>query len=68
MKKATVKLLDGTIYTYESQYIWGYKDELNDNRTEFFEIGNLITKKSNILSIEIIDLDKEELKEVETNE
>lgn len=59
MRKAIVKLLDGTIYEHEGQYIWGYKDELNDTRTDFIEIGKYTIRKKEILSIEIIDVEGE---------
>lgn len=65
MKKIIVKLTDGTIYEYQSEFFWGYEDKLNDLRTEFITIGNLIVKKENVISIETIDLDKVENKESE---
>ena len=67
MKRATVKLNDGTIYQYDSQYIWEYENEINDNRTEFIKIGDLIVKKSSVISIQINELTEEKM-EVETNE
>lgn len=67
MKRAIVKLNDGTIYQYDSQYIWGYENEINDNRTEFIKIGDLIVKKSSVISIQINELTEEKM-EVETNE
>ena len=67
MKRAIVKLNDGTIYQYDSQYIWGYENEINDNRTEFIKIGDLIVKKSSVISIQIVELTGEKM-EVETNE
>lgn len=64
MKKAIVTLKDGRVFEYQSQYIWGYKDEMNDNRTPFIEIGNYILRKDEISTIEIVELpNKEEEKD-----
>lgn len=59
MKKAIITLKDGKKFEYENQYIWGYKDELNDDRTKFIEIGKFVFRKDEILMIEIIELEKE---------
>ena len=59
MKKAIITLKDGRQFEYESEYIWGCKEELNDNRTPFIEIGKYIFRKDEISIIEIVDLEKE---------
>lgn len=65
MKKAIITLTDGRTYFYENEYIWGYTEQLNDNRTPFIEIGNFMFRKSEISTIEIVDLSKKEEKESE---
>lgn len=60
MKKAIITLRDGTKFEYESQYIWGYKDELNNITTPFIEIGQYTIRKDEILTIEIVDLGEKE--------
>lgn len=59
MKKAIITLKDGRELEYENEYIWGYKDDLNDNRTPFIEIGKYTLRKEEISTIEIIDLKEE---------
>lgn len=67
MKEATIYLKDGSILSYKNQYIWGYKDELNDTRTEFIEIGSHIIRKSEIDRITIEECNVE-VKENESRE
>ena len=56
MKQAVITLKDGRIFTYENNCIWGYTEQLNDNRTPFIEIGKYTLRKDEISTIEIIDL------------
>ena len=67
MKRVIVKLNDGTTYEYEKEHVWIYEDELNDTRKEFVRLGNLVVRKSNISTIETIEIE-EDYVEVETNE
>ena len=69
MKEATIYLKDGSVLTYKSQYIWGYKDELNDTRTEFIEIGSHIIRKSAIdrITIEYCNVEVKEDESRESN-
>lgn len=67
MKRVIVKLNDGTTYEYTKEHVWIYEDELNDTRKEFVRLGNLVARKSNISTIETIELE-EDYVEVETNE
>lgn len=60
MKQAIITLKDGRIFYYENDYIWSYKDELNDNRTPFIEIGNYTFRKDDISTIEIVKEEKKE--------
>lgn len=67
MKRVIVKLTDGTTYEYAKAHVWIYEDELNDTRKEFVRLGDLVVRKSNISTIETIELE-EDYVEVETNE
>ena len=60
MKQAIITLKYGRIFKYESQYMWGYEEKLNDSRTPFIEIGNYIFRKDEISTIEILELNEEE--------
>ena len=65
MKRAVITLKNGDIFSYKSEYIWSYKDELNNITTPFIEIGNYIIRKDEIRSIEIYDDVDEENEEIE---
>lgn len=60
MKQAVITLKDGRIFTYEHKYIWGFTEQLNDNRTPFIEIGKYTFRKDEISTIEITDLEEKE--------
>lgn len=64
MKRAIITLKNDNVFLYKSEYIWSYKDELNNITTPFIEIGNYIIRKDEIRSIEIYDDVDEENEEV----
>lgn len=64
MKRAIITLKNDNVFLHKSEYIWSYKDELNNITTPFIEIGNYIIRKDEIRSIEIYDDVDEENEEV----
>lgn len=47
----TVTLKDGTKIKSQSNYNWGYGDELNDPRKQFVDINGNTFNKENIISV-----------------
>lgn len=64
MKRAIITLKNDNVFLHKSEYMWSYKDELNNITTPFIEIGNYIIRKDEIRSIEIYDDVDEENEEV----
>lgn len=55
MKLAIITLKNDDVFRYKNEYIWSYRDELNNITTPFIEIGNYTIRKDEIRSIEIYD-------------
>lgn len=64
MKRAIITLKNDNVFMYENEYIWSYRDELNNITTPFIEIGNYLIRKDEIRSIEIYDDVDEENEEI----
>lgn len=62
MNKVIVTLKNGIILNTNTEYCWGYEEKINDTRTPFIQIENLLINKNEISTIEIVKQDEEEEK------